>query len=108
MKYESLNNYDEIDIDTAIQSSNEPTRYFQATNRAYNEKIDLKRGRNILTIKIEDIRINNAIAKISIAIWSKNRHELLFWWRIPLEFRGVDYSTGKNFLNVLYEMTILN
>lgn len=46
---------------------------------------------------IENIQINNSIAKIAIAIWSKNRTELLFWWRIPAEFKGVDHSAGKNF-----------
>ena len=104
IKYESLVNYDETDIDIAILSSNEGTSYFQATNKAYNKKIDLETGKHNLKIKIEDIPINNAMAKIGIAIWSKKRSELLFWWRIPIEFKGIDYSTGKNFLNVLYEM----
>jgi len=104
MKYESLVNYNEADIDIAIWSSNEPVFYFQATNKAYNKKIDLKRGKHTLRIIIEDIRINNAMAKIAIAIWSENRTELLFWWRIPVEFKGVNYSTGKNFLNVLYKI----
>ena len=102
MKYESLIDYNEVDIDTVILSSNEPTFYFQATNKAYNKRIDLKKDQHTLTIIIEDIRLNNATAKIVIAIWSKNRSELLFWWRIPVEFKGVDYSQGKNFLNVSY------
>ena len=104
MKYESVVSYNGIDIDIAILSSNELTSYFQATNKAYNKKIDLETGKHNLKIKIEDIRINNAMTKIGIAIWSKNRSELLFWWRIPVEFKGADYSTGKNFLNVLYEV----
>lgn len=104
MEYESLTNYDGIDIDTAIYSSNEPTHYLQATNKAYNKNIDLKKGRHTLKIKIEDIPINNAMAKIIIATWSKNRSELLFWWKIPVEFKNVDYSTGKNFLNIVYEI----
>lgn len=104
MKYESLIEYDKVDIDTVILSSNEPISYFQATNKAYSKNIDLQKGKHTLKIKIENIQINNAMAKIVIAIWSKNRREYLFWWRIPVEFNGVDYSTGKNFLNVLYEM----
>lgn len=104
MKYESSINYNEVDSDIAILSSNEPTFYFQATNKAYNKTIDLETGKHNLKIKIEDIPINNAMAKIAIAIWSENRNELLFWWRIPIEFKGVAYATGKNFLNVLYEI----
>lgn len=103
IKYESLVNYDGTDIDIAILTSNEPLFYFQATNKAYKKKIDLKRGSHELKIKIEDIKINNAMIKIAIAIWSKDRSELLFWWRIPAEFKGFAYSTGKNFLNVQYE-----
>jgi len=102
MEYESSIDYNEVDIDTAILSSNESTFYFQATNKAYNKNIDLQKGKHALRITIENIQINNSMAKIIIAIWAKNRSELLFWWRIPVEFKGVDYSTGKNFLNVEY------
>ena len=104
MKYDSLMDYNEADIDIAILSSNELAIYFQATNKAYNKNIDLKKGKHNLKIKIEDIRINNAIVKIGIAVWLKNRSELLFWWRIPVEFKSVAHSTGKNFLNVKYEV----
>ena len=104
MKYDSLMDYNEADIDIAILSSNELAIYFQATNKAYNKNIDLKKGKHNLKIKIEDIRINNTIVKIGIAVWSKNRSELLFWWRIPVEFKSVAHSTGKNFLNVKYEV----
>ncbi len=104
MKYESLLNYDDIDIDVAILSSNEPSLYFQATNKAYSKKINFRRGIHEFKINVEDIKINNAMAKIGIGIWTKNRSELLFWWRIPIEFKGVKYSTGKNFLNVSYEV----
>ncbi len=104
MEYDSIIDYDEADIDIAILSSNELAIYFQATNRAYNKIINLKNGKHILDVKIEDIRINNATVKIAIAIWAKNRSELLFWWRIPVEFNGVAYSTGKNFLKVLYKV----
>ncbi len=104
MEYVSLVDYDKIDIDIAILSSNERAIYFQATNRAYKKIMNLKNGKHHLNIKIEDIRINNANVKIAIAIWTKNRSKLLFWWRIPVEFNGVAYSTGKNFLNVLYKV----
>ena len=104
MKYTSLVDYKEVDIDIAILSSNESALYFKATNKAYNKIIDLKKGEHILNIKIENIQINNAMAKIIIAIWSKNRNTLLFWWRIPVEFREVHYSTGSNFLNVAYDI----
>ena len=104
MKYESPIDYNEVDIDTVIYSGNESTLYFQATNKAYNKNVNLLKGKHELTIEIDDIPINNAIAKIVVTIWSKNMTEKLFWWRIPVEFKGVEYSTGKNFLKVLYEV----
>jgi hypothetical protein len=67
------------------------------------KRLDLLKGQHELRISIEEIPINNAIAKIAVAIWSKNREDLLFWWRFPVDFYGIEYSTGKTFLNVLYE-----
>jgi lipopolysaccharide transport system ATP-binding protein len=104
LNYLSSQEYLNVEVDLAIVSSNEPTTYFQATNRAYGTKVDLPKGRNRLTIQIEDIPMNNAMAKVAIAIWAKGRTELLFWWRIPVEFKGINYSTGKNFLKARYEI----
>ncbi|GAH05094.1 unnamed protein product, partial [marine sediment metagenome] len=104
MKYKSRIDYEDIDIDTGIYSGNEISLYFQATNKAYNKKINLEKGKHALKIEIKNIQINNSMAKIIIAIWSKNRVGYLFWWRIPVEFKEIDYSTGKNFLKVLYEV----
>ena len=103
-KYESVKNYDDIDIDTVIYSDSDTRLYFQATNRVYQKQLDLPQGNHELLINIESITINNATARISVAIWSKNREELLFWWRFPVEFLGMAYSMGKTFLNVSYEI----
>jgi lipopolysaccharide transport system ATP-binding protein len=104
LKYVSSQEYRDVEVDLGISSSNDPATYFQATNRTYGTKIDLPEGRNRLTIAIEQIPINNAIAKVGIAIWAKERMELLFWWRVPVEFKGINLSTGKNFLKVRYEI----
>lgn len=104
LKYESAKEYPEAEIDVAIYSSNEPSLHFQATNKAYNKEINLSKGQNELTIKIKDVRINDAIGRIAIAIWAMNRTELLFWWRIPVTFGGVPHSTGNSFLPVVFEL----
>ena len=103
-KYESSVDYDDVEVDVGILSSNETGFYFQATNKAYSKRIDLQKGNHQLKIDIEDLRISNATVKIAAAVWSKNRHELLFWWRFPLEFEGVKNSTGKTFLQMSYEV----
>lgn len=103
LKYDSEMDYENIEIDTTIYSSNEPGLHFQATNKAYNKKIHLRKGKNELKVQIKNIMINNAVGKIGVAIWAENRTEHLFWWRIPMEFKGADYTSGHNFLNVIYE-----
>ena len=44
----------------------------------------------------------DALGRVAVALWSKGRTELLFWWRIPVRFAGVAHSTGRNFLSVEY------
>ena len=104
LKYESKLTYKNVEIDIAVYSSNEPGIHFQATNKAYSREIHLQHGHNELNIQIKNIMINNAVGTIAIAIWTENRTELVFWWRIPVDFCGVDHSTGNNFLNVTYEL----
>lgn len=103
MKYNSLVDYQEVIIDTVIFNMREEGMYFQATNKAYNKVINLKKGKNSLKVSIDDIRLNDTTAKIAISIWSKDHIEKLFWMRFPIEFKGVSYSTGRTFLNVSYE-----
>jgi lipopolysaccharide transport system ATP-binding protein len=104
LHYNSIREFKDVEIDIAILNNMEQGLYFQATNRAYNKKIDLKQGMHLLKVRIEGIKIQNSYAKIAIAIWSTNRHQLLFWWRIPVQFSRVDHSTGYNFLKVDYAL----
>lgn len=104
MHYDSSIEFVDVQIDTKILCSNEHDIYFQATNKAYNRKIDLRKGNHRLEIKVENIPINNSNATISISIWANKRSEALFWWRIPLEFEGADYSVGKNALKMDYQL----
>jgi hypothetical protein len=102
LHYESEEEFLDVEVDVAIYSSREPFLHFQATNKAYRRRIDLKKGRNNLEISVEQIRIHDAQARIAIAIWTNQRSELLFWWRIPALFRGMEHSTGNSFLNITF------
>jgi hypothetical protein len=99
-KYESVERYSDIEIDITIYSSNEPGLHFQATNKAYSKKINLEKGSHMLKVGVEDIKASNATGTIGLAIWSNDRSELLFWWRIPVEFTSAKFSTGNNFYNM--------
>lgn len=102
--YNSYKEYKNIQIVTAVYSSNEQGLHFEATNKAFNKKINLLKGKHSLKITLQNMMINGASALIALSIWSDKREELIFWWRIPVEFDGVNYSTGNNFLNVMYEL----
>jgi lipopolysaccharide transport system ATP-binding protein len=104
LAYEAQRDFPDIEIDTAIrnESDNDPRLYFQATNRAFDRRIDINRGAGTLEVTLEDIPLCQSQSKIILAIWSQKRTELLFWWRVPVEFRGQAHSTGLNLLNVEY------
>jgi lipopolysaccharide transport system ATP-binding protein len=102
--YESTTDFNDIQIDTRIICTNDTGTYFQAINKAYDRNINLQEGKHIINITVENIQINNTYAIISFAIWTKQRTELLFWWKIPIKFTGVDYATGNNFLNISYDI----
>lgn len=102
LRYRSSVDYDDVEVDTAILSSSDQGLYFQATNRVYGRRIHLKEGSHALGVTLEAVSLHDAHARIAIAIWSKNKHELLFWWRIPVKFNRVDHSTGKNFFKASF------
>ena len=55
-----------------------------------------------MSIKIDDIQLNNTMAIVGVAVWSNKKRELLFRCRISVVFEGVPLSTGNNFLKVSY------
>lgn len=104
LTYKAKIDFPDINIDTAIWSSGDSRLYFQATNQAFSQRIDLHQGSGSIEVAIEDIPLCNTLSKIILAIWSQKRKELLFWWRIPVEFNSRDHSNGRNFLNVKYKI----
>ncbi|RPH51028.1 MAG: ABC transporter ATP-binding protein [Desulfobacteraceae bacterium] len=104
VSYNTKIDYLDAEVDIGILTSHHLSNFFQATNKAYEKTINLKKDTTSLFINIKDIRVNNATGNIHINVWSHNREELLFWYRIPVEFLGVDHATGNTFLDVLYEI----
>jgi lipopolysaccharide transport system ATP-binding protein len=102
IRYESSVQYPDAEIDLGIISGAEVGLYFQATNKAYQREITLEKGRHEIRIEIKSIPMADALGTLGVTLWSKDRTEMLFWWRIPLRFAGVPHSTGRNFLSVEY------
>ncbi len=101
-KYTSTREYNDAVVDIYIVSD-ESANYFQATNKAYHELIDLHVGSHELQIKIENIPIAHATAAIEVGVWSSQKTEALLFVRFSVEFLAVDHSTGNNFLNVVFK-----
>jgi lipopolysaccharide transport system ATP-binding protein len=102
LSYKAQRSFPDIEIDTAISNDNDSRLYFQATNRAFNRRIDINQGSGILEVTFKDIPLCQSWSKIILAIWSQKRTELLFWWRVPVEFRGQAYANGRNLLQIDY------
>jgi ABC-type glutathione transport system ATPase component len=100
--YESQKDYQDIDIDIAIYSSNDWTAYYRATNKAFKQKINIIKGVGVLEINIDSIPLQNCQGTVAISVWDKGRSELILWWRIPITFANKPFSTGKNYLQTTY------
>ncbi len=101
--YDATEDYDDVEVDIAIYSGRDTEFFFQATNKAFSQPLHLKKGTHPMQIAIHDLRINDHIARITIAIWSKYRTEQLFWWRIPISCNTVHHSSGRSFVPVTYD-----
>ncbi len=102
LSYDAQRSFPDIEIDTAISNGGDSRLYFQATNRAFGRRMDINQGTGILEITFKDIRLCQSWSKIILAIWSQKRTELLFWWRVPVEFRGQAHASGRNLLDIDY------
>jgi lipopolysaccharide transport system ATP-binding protein len=102
LSYEAQRDFPDIEIDTAIRNDSDSRLYFQATNRAYDRRIDIRKGAGTLAVTFKDIPLCRSWSKVILAIWSNKRTELLFWWRVPVEFLEKAHSSGSNLLNIEY------
>lgn len=98
LKYESKKKYLNVEIDMTIYSNNDTGQYYQATNHVYNNKIDINKGTGEISITLHNVQINNSQVTMGLSIWSENRADMLFWWRVPFSFAHMPGSNGKNFL----------
>ncbi len=105
MRYVASQAYEDVEVDVAIYDARDPEFYFQATNQAYDRRIDLEAGEGRFTLRLKNLQMNGTMGTVAVAIWAKDRAEQLFWWRIPVEVSGVDHATGKNFVPVEFEVT---
>jgi len=103
LRYRCERAYEDAVVDLVVYDGRDANVYFQATNHAYDERIDLREGEHELHVAVNNLQLNGCAGKVAIAIWAKGRVEQLFWWRIPIEVTSVPHATGRNFLPVTFE-----
>ena len=86
--------FDDIEIDVALRVTGEAGWHHQATNRTFEKRVDLPKGRGWLDVAVHDLRVVHNDGLFSIAVWRQGRSELLFWWRIPVSFTTAARSSG--------------
>lgn len=105
MRFIASEAYDDIEIDVAIYDMRDSEFYFQATNHAYDKRLDLPKGTGRLVVRLNQLQMNGTLGTIAVSVWAKDRTEQLFWWRVPVEVSGVKHATGKNFVPVDFEVS---
>ncbi len=96
IRYEAARDFDDMDLDIVLRlPMPSASDYFQATNHAFGQTISIKKGRGILAAEIEGINLNNITAHLIVTLWTKNREEIVLWWRnIPVSARGENLQSG--------------
>lgn len=106
MNYTAQESLQDVEVDIVLLRNSTHGMYFQCTNRTVGNRIDITKGDGKLEVLIEDIPINSGTARLAVALWKKDREELLFWWRnIGLKFNKKWLSSGDNFLSTSFSCT---
>lgn len=108
LSYTASCDFDDVEVDLTLYGGTQRLLFHQATNKAYGCRVNLPEGEHSLTIGIHDIPLVNCPGILAIAIWAKDRSELLFWWRIPLKTPEVHFSTGVSFLKASFRLDELS
>jgi lipopolysaccharide transport system ATP-binding protein len=96
LHYRATTACDDIEIDITLRVAGEAGWHFQATNRTFDQRVDLPAGEGWLDITVHDLRAVHADGRWGVTIWRRGRSEVLFWWRIPVRFTTALRSSGTN------------
>ena len=105
IEYKAMVDLNNIVIDTIIYDERIKNRfYFQGTNYSFNKIINIKKGKGVLLIQIQNIPINNSNAFLALGICTEKKSKHLFWWEnIRFKFKLIPEFLGDTYLNIIYE-----
>ncbi len=94
--YRATTACEDVEIDIALRVAGEAGWHYQATNRTFGKRVDLPAGEGWLDITVHDLRVVHTDGQFAVAVWRRDRSELLFWWRIPVRFTAALRCSGAN------------
>ncbi len=96
IKYDSKIELNNIEVDIVLRASvMSGVDFFQANNKAFNEVLNINKGKGELNLTIKDLNINGLKMYLFIAVFTENRGECIFWWRnIPVKFNFKEFFSG--------------
>lgn len=100
--YEATTACDDVEVDMGLRVAGEAGWHYQATNRTFDRRIDLPAGEGWLDIMIHDLRAIHTDGQFAVAVWRRDRSELLFWWRIPVRFATAPRSSGASLYHTTF------
>jgi len=103
LHYRAATACDDIEIDVGLRVAGEAGWHYQATNRTFGQRVDLRAGEGRLDIIVHDLRVVHADGQFAIAIWRREREELLFWWRIPVRFTSALRCSGTSLYRTSFQ-----
>jgi ABC-type polysaccharide/polyol phosphate transport system ATPase subunit len=103
LHYRATRAYDDVEIDIGLRVAGEAGWHYQATNRTFGERLDLPAGEGWLDVAVHDLRALHTDAQFAVAVWGRNRSDLLFWWRIPVRFTSAQRSSGATLYHTTFK-----
>lgn len=104
IEYKSKISIKHVDVNISIISTVNTTKpFYQATNKAYDKKISIKKGFGRIRIYIKEMNLNNSLAHLNLSVWGNHKKNLLLWIKnVQLKFRDTPFSEGYSHFRAEY------
>ena len=103
LHYRATTACDDVEVDIGLRVGGEAGWHYQATNRTFEQKVDLPAGEGWLDITVHGLRAVQADGRFAVAVWRRGRAELLFWWRIPVRFTTTLRCSGTSLYDTTFQ-----
>jgi len=104
IKYEAMKNFNDAEFDILLKPPVQAQSEFcQVSNKSLKKRINITKGKGTLTVTIKNINLNNIRAYLFFALWTKQRRDILVWYRnIPVDVKGNQLESGWSHFDIDY------